>query len=139
MFSLNSGSVSGKATLKTLLEGKDLHILLSAAAQRALAMRTTPLIAEMEIYFSCLIRLRVRFYEDDILSTATPVTEQLSIRFRPVVSTCCDLHEVKGKPPLVDLPIVKRTAFMPHWLRLDYRKGQWMGEFDYKDLDASKS
>lgn len=98
LFSLNSSSVSGNAAFNTILEGKNLRILLSATAQRALSKRSTPLIAEMELYFSCLIRLRVCFYEDDIKSTATPVSERLSIRFRPVTSTSCDLHQAEHVP-----------------------------------------
>ena len=114
------------------LEGKPLRVTLSKAAQRALALRQTPLIAEMELYFSCLIRLRVRFYERDEEATATPVNAQLSVRFRPVMTRACDLHEVEGKPPLGDFPIVKRAPYVPHWLRLDYKKGEWLGEFGYK-------
>lgn len=122
-------------TLDTSLEGKTLRITLSAAAQRALAQRATPLIAEMELYFSCLIRLRVRFYERDEEASATPVSTQLSVRFRPVISRQCDVHEVNGKSPLSDFPIVKRAPYVPHWLHLDCKKDEWVGEFGYKNSD----
>ena len=119
--------------LETVLEGRPFRVLLSSAAQRALAARSTPLIAEMELYFSCLTRLMVRFYDSDPNASATVVTDQLAVRFRPVVSSRCDLHEVSGKPPLVDAPLSKRAPFVPHWLRLDYRKGEWVGEFGHTD------
>jgi hypothetical protein len=122
-------------TRETTLEGKRFRVTLSAAAQRALAQRSTPLIAEMELYFSCLIRLRVRFYEHDEEANTTPVTPRLSVRFRPVMSRRCDLHEVKGKSPLGDFPIVKRTPYVPRWLHLDYKNGEWMGEFGYEDTN----
>ena len=131
MFALSKHSSADKL-LNTTLEGKPFRATLSAAAQRALAQRSTPLIAELELYFSCLIRLRVRFYERDEEASATPINAQLSVRFRPVMSRRCDLQEVKGKPPLDDFPIVKRAPYVPHWLRLDYKKGQWVGEFGYK-------
>jgi len=131
MFAL-SQRTADNLPLTATLEGKSIRILLSDAAQRALAKRTAPLIAEMELYFSCLIRLRVRFYDCDEKATATPVNDQLSIRFRPVMSRRCDLHEVKGKPPLDDFPIRNRTPYIPHWLSLDYKKGEWVGEFGYK-------
>ena len=132
MFALSKHTSADNLQLNTTLEDKSFRVTLSDAAQRALAQRSTPLIAEMELYFSCLIRLQVRFYEVDNESTATLVTDRLSVRFRPVMSRRCDTHEVNGKSPLDDFPIVKRAPYVPHWLRLDYKKGEWMGEFGYK-------
>lgn len=119
--------------LDAVLEGKPFRVILSGAAQRALATRSTPLIAEMELYFSCLTRLRVRFYESDPDASATAVSELLAVRFRPVVSQRCDLHEVAGKPPLTDAPLAKRAPFVPHWLRLDFKRGEWLGEFGHTE------
>jgi len=121
--------------LHTTLEDKPFKVFLSRAAQRALAERHAPLIAEMELYFSCLTRLRVRFYDTDPEATATPVLPALSVRFRPVISSRCDLHEVEGKPPLMDAPLAKRAPFVPHWLRLDYRRGVWQGVFGHTRTD----
>lgn len=45
------------------LIGKIVEVRLSHTVQRALAERTTPLQAEMELLFSCLIRKRMRFGE----------------------------------------------------------------------------
>ena len=109
-------------------------MILSCAAQHALAARSTALVAEMELYFSCLTRLQVRFYESDPNASATQVSDRLAVRFRPVVSSRCDLHEVAGKPPLVDAPLTRRAPFVPHWLRLDYKKGEWLGEFGHTPL-----
>lgn len=119
--------------LDVALEGRPFRVILSGAAQRALGARSSPLIAEMELYFSCLTRLRVRFYDSDPDASATPVNEHLAVRFRPVVSQRCDLHEVAGKPPLTDAPLARRAPFVPHWLRLDFKKGEWAGEFGHTD------
>lgn len=132
MFALSKQTSPDNRQLDATLEGKCLRVTLSDAAHRALAQRTTPLIAEMELYFSCLIRLRVRFYERDEESSATPVSDKLSVRFRPVMSRRCDLHDVNGKSPLGDFPIVKRAPYVPHWLHLDYKRGEWVGEFGYR-------
>lgn len=123
---------SGPDTLiQTSLEGKPFVVTLSPRAMRALEQRSTPLVAEMELYFSCLTRLRVRFYEEDPEGSSTPVHPGLNIRFRPVVSHRCDLHEVEGKPPLVDAPLSKRFPFVPRWLRLDRRGAEWIGDFGH--------
>ena len=132
MFALSKSATADQLQLDTTLEGKPFRLTLTEAAQRALAQRATPLIAEMEFYFSCLIRLQVRFYEQDEAATATPITPQLAVRFRPVMSRRCDLHAVEGKSPLDDFPLVKRAPYVPHWLHLDYKKGAWVGEFGYQ-------
>jgi len=132
MFALLKTAAVDQRQIDTTLEGKPFRLTLSEAAQQALAQRATPLIAEMELYFSCLIRLRVRFYEQDEAASATLITPQLLVRFRPVMSRSCDLHAVQGKSPLEDFPIVKRAPYVPHWLHLDYKKGAWVGEFGYR-------
>ena len=132
MFAFTKNITADSHEINTTLEGKDFRITLSDAAQHALAQRSTPLIAEMEFYFSCLIRLQVRFYEQDEAAAATPINAQLSVRFRPVMSQRCDLHTVKGKAPLETFPLVKRAAYVPYWLHLDHKNGAWVGEFGYK-------
>lgn len=133
MFAFTKNVTADSHEINTTLEGKDFRITLSDAAQHALAQRSTPLIAEMEFYFSCFISLQVRFYEHDEPVAATPINAQLSVHFRPVMSQRCDIPTViKGKPPLETFPLVKRAAYVPHWLHLDHKNGAWVGEFGYK-------
>lgn len=137
MFAFMKDTTEDTREIHTTFEGRDFRVTLSNAAQHALAQRTAPLIAEMEFYFSCLVRLQVRFYETDDSASATLINAQLAVRFRPVMSSRCDLHAVQGKSPLEDFPIVKRAPYVPHWLHLDYRKGAWVGEFGYQSTHAS--
>jgi hypothetical protein len=132
MFSLFIQAVSDSPELAVDLEGRTITVRLSETAQRALEHRHAPLVVEMEMYFSCLIRMRVRFYDADPALTATPVSDRLAIRFRPVMSERCDMHAVDGKPALTEFPIVRRAPFVPRWLNLDFKKGKWIGEFGYK-------
>ncbi len=132
MFAFMKDTTQDAHEINTTLEGRNFRVTLSNTAQHALAQRTTPLIAEMEFYFSCLIRLQVRFYESDDSASATSINDHLAVRFRPVMSRRCDLHAVKGKSPLDDFPIVKRASYVPHWMHLDYKKGAWVGEFGYQ-------
>ncbi|HKB58890.1 MAG TPA: hypothetical protein VKC56_02480 [Gallionellaceae bacterium] len=133
MLSFIKQASNDAATQQVVLEGRDVRVRLSRAARQALAQRATPLVAEMELYFSCLIRLRVLFHETPGAREVTPVSDKLSICFRPVAGRRCDLHSVEGEQPLDDFPIVRRSPFVPHWLNLDYRKGAWVGEFGYQD------
>lgn len=113
------------------LQDRNLRVELSSGAERALASRSTPLLAEMELYFSCLIRKRVRFHES-AEDKGTAVNDQLRVHFHPVMSRACSMEEADGAPPpLTDFPIAKPDAYTPHWLRIDYRNGEWEGEFGF--------
>jgi hypothetical protein len=109
---------------------KNVEIRLSRSAQRALAERSTPLQAEMELLFSCLIRKRVRF-SDQVAQDAIAASDRLSVRFRPAMTSACVLSDLDGPPPLDDFPIANPRPYVPRWLSIDYRRGQWVGDFGY--------
>ncbi len=113
------------------LDNKQVAVTLSARAERALAELGAPLVAEMELYFSCLIRKAVRFKPLAAGGAAVPVRENLYLRFRPVASRACGVKVGEGLPPLDDLPIVNPTAYTPDWLKIDFRQGEWIGQFGY--------
>lgn len=112
------------------LIGKPVRIGMSEAARRELASRDTPLLAEMELFFSCLIRKRVRF-GSDITDTDAAAGPNLYVRFHPVMTAACGKDYAGDEPPLTDFPITRVAAFVPRWLYLDYRKHAWHGEFGY--------
>jgi hypothetical protein len=105
-------------------------VTLSNAALKALSSRNKMLVAEMELYFSCLIRKQVRFKES-LEGEVINVTDQLAIRFRPVMTKSCGIDYEGDEPPLTDFPIQKADAFVPHWLKIDFKKDEWIGEFGF--------
>lgn len=112
--------------------GKPLTLHLTRAAETALAQRTSPLVAEMELYFSCLIRKRVRFHTVVRNDRMVAATDNLYVSFRPVMTEQCRIDETTPSEAVVaDFPIAKPAAYLPHWLRIDYREGEWEGEFGY--------
>lgn len=115
------------------IANKPVKLHLSEAAQQALALRTSPLYAEMELYFSCLIRFKVRFYEQNTHGEGVAVSDKLVVNFRPVMTQACGKDYEGDEPPLTDFPIVKQDAFVPKWLRIDFRHGEWHGEFGLSD------
>lgn len=116
------------------LQNKTISVSLSNAAEQALEQRSTPLQAEMELYFSCLIRKVVRFYETPS-SDSVAVNENLALRFRPVMTKHCGLDYEGDEPPLTDFPIANAERYVPNWLSIDYHNGKWHGEFGYADKD----
>lgn len=112
------------------LLGKNITISLTSAATAALSSRDKPLVAEMELYFSCLIRKKVRFRENqdgDLVN----VNDQLYVRFRPVMTAVCGTDYEGDEPPLTDFPIKKTQSFVPHWLNIDFKNNEWIGEFGF--------
>ncbi len=113
------------------IEGKTVSVKTSAAADRALSERGQPLLAEMELYFSCLVRKQVRFHEAGSFDNEVSASEGLNVRFRPVMTDKCGVDFEGDAPPLADFPIVKTRPYVPSWLRIDFKGGEWVGEFGY--------
>jgi hypothetical protein len=120
-----------QATIRIL--GKTVQIDWSHAAEAELAKRSAPLSVEMELYFSCLLRKKVRFDEQAHSREFLPVTPRLQVAFRPVMTRVCTSESFEDAPPLDDFPITNPAAFVPHWLKIDFRHGQWQGEFGFNN------
>lgn len=112
------------------LQGKNLVVSISKAAENALVFLDTTLVAEMELYFSCLIRKQVRFKEN-IEGDAVNIIDGLAVRFRPVMTKSCGIDYEGDEPPLEDFPIEKPEVFVPNWLKIDFKKDKWIGEFGF--------
>ena len=93
--------------MNVTLHEKQIEIRLTAAAARALSQRATPLVAEMELLFSCLLRKRVYFGES--MDGTTPVNDQLSVRFKPIMTRRCSVSEGGGYAAFGGLPARKST------------------------------
>ena len=113
------------------LHDKSLEIRLTAAAQKALALRDRPLVAEMELLFSCLLRKRVYFR--DTAEQSVPVNEHLAVCFYPIMTRRCSVAEGGASPPSERFPLENPRPYVPNWLKIDYRRGEWVGDFGYAD------
>ena len=123
--------------------GKPIQVLISRNAKQQLKNRISPLFVEMELYFSCLLRKQLRVREsmdhascDNINSEfSTQLSDNLHISFRPVMTKSCSISSCEGdKPPISDFPIEKPQSYVPKWLKLDFKKGKWCGDFGYGSL-----
>ena len=114
------------------LQNRTVTVRISPAAEKALARRQVPLLAEMELYFSCLIRKKVRFRDVRNDSEGVWIGDKLKVHFRPVMTAHCATDYVGEEPPLTDFPLSRSEAFTPTWLQLDIRQGEWYGEFGFE-------
>ena len=113
------------------ISGHPVQVELTSSAQRLLQQQDSPLIAEMELYFSCLIRKKVRFYDTPTEADVVYVNDKLGVCFRPVMTKVCAIDYEGEEPPLTDFPIHQAEKFIPKWLKIDYSKGVWSGDFGF--------
>jgi hypothetical protein len=114
------------------LHGKLVRVELSAAAERALAKRTSPLYAEVQLIFGCMIAKRV-WFRDEPVANAVPVNSKLNVWFRPArYAKACSFDDIDNGAEASDYPVVgDRGRFVPDVLSIDYRVGKWIGDFTY--------
>lgn len=70
---------------------KTVHVEWSDAAESAMVSRMEPLRVEMELYFSCLIRKKVRFDDQVASQVFIPVNQYMAVAFRPVMTKSCSI------------------------------------------------
>ena len=118
----------------TEMTKKTVTVHTTPGARNKLNSLDAPLAVEMEVYFSCLIRLRVRF-PDVLKKELIPVaadTDRVNLYFSPIMTTHCNISEIRGRDPDTEyFPIQKPEKFTPKWLKLDFKNNQWQGEFGY--------
>ena len=126
---------SGGFFEKINLHGKFVHFAISRDALDAVTRHHTPVLAELELYFSCLVRKQVRFRE--MMNPAAGqaghvrVLPGLYAAFRAVTTRSCSIADLDGKPPVETMPVRKPGQFVPDWIRIDYRAGLWRGEYGF--------
>ncbi|MFK5915103.1 MAG: hypothetical protein QM484_12085 [Woeseiaceae bacterium] len=115
------------------IRGKNLNIMTSRRAERLLAQRDQPLIAELQLYFTCVVQKRVLFHDAfnnneniDILSA----NNKLHIAYHTVQSNACNPVEFAATHPVKkELKSNAAKSMRPSLFQLDFKNGQWVGEF----------
>lgn len=113
------------------ISGHHVDVEWTHAAEKAMARQEKCLYAEMELYFSCLIRKKVRFYDSLAEDDVVYVNDKLAVRFRPVMTQFCGTDYEGDEPPVTDFPIQRAESFTPRWLKIDFSNGEWTGEFGF--------
>ena len=121
---------------RALFSDCDLQLKLSRSAKKELKGLNTPLYVEMELYFSCMVRKVVRFYQSLPEGKGfVPVSDKLAVSFNSVAAAACaTAGNNSGKDSNASLSVSSDQAsmkFMPQWLEIDFSKGEWSGSFGY--------
>ncbi len=122
--------------MRITLFHKLIEVRLSRPAEKMLATRSGMVLAEMELVFACMVRKRVTFRELDNRESADkatiPVSPGLSVHFVALMSRAACATVAGGSTSPTYEPIADQRPYVPRWLSIDYRKGQWLGDFGYE-------
>lgn len=128
-----AASAAGQATVK--INGRDVQVEWTRTAGAELAQRQQPLVVEVELYFSCLVKKFVHFHEASDVDTArghelVAVTPLLSVFFRPVMSAACSMDDAArlGRQPETEIDSNAVRKMAPKRIHIDHRKRAWSGE-----------
>ena len=116
-----------------VINGKNVLVEWTAAAARELAKRQDPLIVELELYFSCLVKKFVHFREDSRGRAIVAANEKLHLYFRPVTSTACsfEVAERLGRQPEIDIDSKALRKMAPKRVLITFQRGAWGGNFNW--------
>ena len=110
---------------------RDVEVNWTERAERALQDRRQPLIVELQLYFTCVVQKRVLFRQLAEFDTVV-VSNRLEIAFRPIASAVCDPREFAlSHPAGKDLSNGVAARMIPRTVEIDYRQGNWEGQFGY--------
>lgn len=113
------------------IRGKKMSIMYSKRAEKALDERTNSLIAELQLYFTCVVQKRVIFLEQTDLDTIT-ANPKLKITYHTVQSNACDPIEFADSHPVKkELNSKGALSMRPSLFRIDYKNGEWIGDFSF--------
>jgi len=115
---------------KVVMIGKfPITIEWTQRAEQQMSLQKTPLIAEMQIYFSCVVKKRVLFHDSSELETTT-VDDKLAVCFRAVESNSCDPVEFASNFPVKNsFTSTAALKMHPKTLSIDFKHNDWVGEF----------
>ena len=120
-----------RRTAKVVINGRDVSVEWTDAAASELARRPRPLVVELELYFSCLVKKFVHFHEEAGGRETVAANDKLRLYFRPVTSTACsfEVAERLGRQPEIDLHSAAVSKIAPRRVSIDFARGAWQGHY----------
>jgi len=121
---------NGKSLNATIeISGKPLEVQCTPSATSELERRTQPLFVEVELALACFARKEVRFRDKKPDNDLTFVSDNLAVYVHALVPETCNVDNVPMDSADQSGPSVEAYNFVPKWLRIDFRKGRWLGEY----------
>lgn len=111
---------------------REIEFSWTDRAETALQHRRRALVVELQLYFSCVVKKRVLFHQPPMDFESFRVNDKIELYFRPIASAACDPNEFATRyPPGRDLSAGAAARMLPRSVEIDYRRGNWQGQFYY--------
>ena len=113
------------------INGKPVVVEWTPSAAQALKVRERPLVLELELYFSCLVKKAVHVRDRSAPAPLAWVNDRLAVYFRVVTSTPCSMDEAErlGRQPEAEVATPASRRLAPRALSIDFRDGAWIGDY----------
>jgi hypothetical protein len=114
------------------LNSKQVSVTLSQSAIKRLNITSKPLLIDIELYFSCLIKKVCHIRETEDTDNYVRVMDGLYMSFRATMTSKCSIDDF-DKDKTADFPIVDEKPYIPKWVKLDFSNNNWCGDFGYAE------
>ncbi len=112
-----------------LLNGRTIKVMWTERAERQMLQSPVALRAEMQLLFSCVVKMRVLFNADRG-ADMVQVSPNLHIGLHAVASKACDPETFASDyPEGEDLSASYAGRLVPTRLEIDFRQAKWEGQF----------
>lgn len=114
-----------------ILHGKRIDVYWTSRAARALTSRRDPLLIEMQLYFSCVVKKRVVFHDRADFETVA-VNDKILVGYSAVQSAVCDPETfARDYPQGRKLDSKAAMKMQPSKLNIDFRQSEWQGQIEF--------
>ncbi len=108
---------------------REVEITWTRRADTALHRLQQPLIIELQLYFSCVVKKRVLFHRQVDFETIA-VNGKIEIAFRAISSAVCNPKKfARDYPEGKNLSAGPASRMVPRVVEIDYRNDEWEGQF----------
>lgn len=122
-----------------LLNQRRLDVCWSDRAEQALKTLEEPLLVELQLYFSCVVKKRVIFHSQAHFD-AVDVNANMRIAFRAVTAAACNPEVFASQyPEGKELSGEAARRMQPGRVEIDFRNHQWQGQFAYQAAPIAAS
>lgn len=111
---------------------REVEVSWTGRAERELQRREQRLVIELQLYFSCVVKKRVLFHDRAVQLDCVGVNDRIELAFQPIASAACDPQTFAASyPQAKNLSAGKASSMVPRTVEIDYRQGNWEGQFHY--------
>ena len=121
------------AVLYGKINESDISVHLTGKAMENLLAAKTPIYVGMELYFTSFVQKKVVFLNEAPQDQVTKIADNLYMYFKPIQPKTSKIKDLNGQSAeMIELPVSRKGGLVPKYIKIDYNKGNWCGDFTWK-------